>query len=96
MTNIGPESTKVETEVMVIDKITIHPEIDHIAGTITKIIIEEKETTLVIEVVIETTDPITEIVVGVERETIIEMSTGTIIVQTTEGTVVTKGIGIEM
>ena len=96
MTNIGPESTKVETEVVVIDKITIGPEIGLIAGTITKIIIKEEETTLVIEVVIETTGPITEIVVGPEREIIIEMGIGTTIDQTTEGTVVTKGIGIEM
>ena len=64
MTNIGPESTKVETEVMVIVKITIGPDIGLIAGTITKIIIEEEETILVIEVEIKTTDPITEIVVG--------------------------------
>ena len=91
MTNIGPESTKVETEVIVIDKITIGPEIGLIAGTITRIIIEEKEITLVIEV-IETIDPITEIVVGLERETTIEKGRGTITDQTTEGTIVTKGI----
>ena len=42
-----------------------------------------------------TTGPITEIIVGLERETIIEMGTGTTIDQITEGTVVTKGIGIE-
>ena len=73
MTNIGPESTKVETEAMVIDKITIGPETGLIAGTITEIIIEEEEITLVIEVVIETAGPITEIVVGPERESIIEI-----------------------
>ena len=76
MTDIGPESTKMETEVAVIDKITIGLEIGFIAGTVTKIIIEEEETTLVIEVVIEITGPITEIVVGPETETIIEMGIG--------------------
>ena len=89
MTNIGPESTKVETEVVVIDKITLGPEIGLIAGTITRIIIEEEDITLVIKV-IETMDPITEIVVDLEREATIEMGTGTITDQTTEGTVVTK------
>ena len=49
-----------------------------------------------IEVVIETTGPITEIVVGPERETIIEMGIGTTIDQTTEGTIVTKGIETEV
>ena len=91
MTNIGPESTKVETEVVVIDKITISPEIGLIAGTVTRIIIEEEETTLVIEV-IETIGSITEIVVVLERETTIEVGIGTTIDQTTEGTIVTKGI----
>ena len=67
---------------MVIDKITIGPEIGLIAVTITRIIIEEEEITLVIEV-IETIGPITEIVVGLDRETIIEMGTGTITDQTT-------------
>ena len=67
MTNIGPESTQVKTGDVVIDQITIGPEIGLIAGTITRIIIEEEETTLVIEV-IETIDPSTEIVVGLERE----------------------------
>ena len=80
---------------MVIDKISICPEICLIAGTITRIIIEKEKTTLVIEV-IETTDPITEIVVGLERETTIEMGTGTITDQTIEGTIVTKGIETEV
>ena len=80
---------------MVIDKTTLGPEIGLIAGTITRIIIEEAEITLVIEV-IETIVPITEIVVGLERETTIEMGTGTITDQTTEGTVVTKGIETEV
>ena len=81
---------------MVIDKITIGPEIGLVAGIITRIIIEEEETTQVIEVVTETIDPITEIVVGLEREKPIEMGTGTTTDQTTEGTIVTKGIGIGM
>ena len=80
---------------MVIDKITLGPEIGLIAGTVTRIIIEEEEITLEIEV-IETIDPITEIAVGLERETTIEMATGTIRDQTTEGTVVTKGIDTEV
>ena len=86
---MGPESTKVETEVMVIDKIAIGLEIGPIAGTITRIIIEE--ITLVIEV-IETICPIRDTVVGLEREITMEMCTGTAIEQTTEGTIVTKGI----
>ena len=79
---------------MVTDKITLGPEVGLIAGTVTRIFIEEEEITLVIEV-IETIDPITEIVVGLERETTIEMGTGTITDQTTEGIVVTKGIETE-
>ena len=96
MINIGPESTKVETEVIVIDKMTIGPEIGLIVGITTKIIIEEEETTMVIEVVIETTGPITEIVVGPETETIIEMGICTTIDQTTEGVIVTKGMETEI
>ena len=96
MINIGPESTKVETEVTVIDKITIGLEIDLVVGTITKITIEEEETTMIIEVVIETTGPITEIVVGPETETIIEMGIGTTIDPTIEGTIVTKGMETEI
>ena len=79
---------------MVADKITIGPEIGLIAGTGTKIIIEEEETT--IEVVIETTGPITGIVVGPETETIIEMGIGTATVSIIEGTTVTKGMETEM
>ena len=94
MTSIGPESTKVETDITVTYKIPIGPEIDLIAGTGTKIIIEEEETT--IEVVIETTGPITEIVVGPETEIIIEMGIGTTIDQTIEGKIVTKGMETEI
>ena len=79
---------------MAIDKINIGPEIGLIVGTITIIIIEEEETT--IEVVIETTGPITGIVVGPKTETIIEMGIGTIIDQTIEEMIVTKGKETEM
>ena len=74
---------------MVTDKITIGPETGLIAETGTKIIIEEEETT--IEIVIDTTDPITGIVVGPETETITEMEIGTIINQILEEMIVTKG-----
>ena len=94
MINIGPEFTKVETGVTVIDKITIGPEIGLIVGTITKIIIEEEETT--IEVVIETTGPITGIVVGPKTEIIIEMGIGTRIGQIIEEMTITKGMEIEI
>ena len=80
---------------MVIDKITIGPEIGLTVGTVTRIVLKEEEITLVIEV-IETIDPITEIVVGLVRETTIEMGTGTTTDQTTEGTIVTKGIETEV
>ena len=96
MTNIGPEFTKVETEVAVIDKITIGPEIGLIVGTITKIIMEEEETTMAIEVVIETIGPTTEIAVGPLTETIIEMGIGTTIDQTIEGMIVTKDMETEI
>ena len=79
---------------MVIDKITIGTEIGLIVETVTKIIIEEEETT--IEVVIETTGPITGIVVGPETEIIIEMGIGTTIDQIIEETIVTKGMEIEI
>ena len=96
MTNIGPESSKVETEVVVIDKTTIGPEIGLIAGTVPKIIIEKEEPTMVIEVVIDTTGPIIGIVVGPETETIIVMGIGTTIDQTIEGTIVTKDMETEI
>ena len=79
---------------MATDIITIGLEIGLIAGTGTKIIIEEEETT--IEVVIETTDPITGIVVGSKTETITEMAIGTIIDSIIEGMTVTKGMIIEI
>ena len=80
---------------MIIDKITLGPEIGLIVGTLTRIIIEEEETILVIEV-IETIYTITDIVVGLERETNIEMGRGTTTDQITEGTIVTKGIETEV
>ena len=76
---------------MVTEKITIGPEIGLIAEASTKIIIQEEETT--IEVVIETTDPITGIVVGPKTETITEMWIGPTIGQIIQGTTVTKGDG---
>ena len=79
---------------MVTDKITIGPEIGLIAETSTKIIIEEEETT--IEVIIETTDPITGIVVGPKTETIVEMGIDTIIDQIIEGMTVTRGMKAEI
>ena len=79
---------------MVTDKITIGLEIGLIAETGTKIIIEEEETT--IEVLKETTVPITGIVVGLKRETITEMGIGTIIDPIIEGTIVTKGMETEI
>ena len=79
---------------MVTDRITIGPEIGLIVETGTKIIIEEEETT--IEVVIETTDPITGIVVGPKTETITEMGIGTIIDQIIEEMTVTKGMETEI
>ena len=79
---------------MVTGKITIGPGIDPIEETGTKIIIEEEETT-VIEVVIETTDPIIEIIVGPAIETTTEMVVGMIIDQIIEGMTVTKDMVIE-
>ena len=80
---------------MVTGKITIGPEINPIAETSTKIIIEEEETTI-IEVVIETTDPIIEIILGSKIETTTEMVVGTIIDQIIEGMTVTRDMLIEI
>ena len=79
---------------MATDKIIIGPEICLTAETNTKIIIEEEEIT--IEVVIETTDQTTGIIVGPEIETITEMEIDTIIDQTIEGTMVTRGMETEI
>ena len=79
---------------MATDKITISPEIGLIAETITKITIEEEEIT--IEVVIETTDPTTGIIVGPKTEIITEMGIGTTIGQIIEEMIVTKGMEIEI
>ena len=80
---------------MATGRITIGPEIDLTAETGTKTIIEEEETTI-IEVVIETTDPIIGITVGPKTEIITEMAVGTIIDQIIEGMTVTKGVVIEI
>ena len=61
----------------------------------TKIIIEEEECTI-LEVVIETTDPITGIIVGPKTETITEMVVGIITDQIIEGITVTKGLVTEI
>ena len=79
---------------MVADKITTGLEIGLIAETSTKIIIEEEETT--IEVVIETTDPTTWIVVGPKTEIITEMGIGTITDQIIEEMRVTRGMEAEI
>ena len=79
---------------MVTDKITKGPEIGIVAETGTKIIIDEEETTM--EVVIETTDPNTGIVVGPKTETITDMGIGTTIDQIIEGMIVIKGMEIEI
>ena len=76
-------------------QIIIGPEIGLTAEIGTKIIIEEEETTT-IEVVTETTDPIIGIIVGPETETITEMEIDTIIDQTIEGMIVTKGMEVEI
>ena len=94
MITIGPESTKVEIEVAVTDKITIGPEIGLIVETDTKIIIEEVET--IIDVVIETTGPIKGKVVGPETGTITEMGIATTIDQIIEVMIVIKGMKIEI
>ena len=80
---------------MATDKITKGPKIGLTTETGTKIIIEEEETTI-IEVVIETTDPIIGIIVGPKTETIIEMAVGTIIDQVIGGMIVTKGMETEI
>ena len=80
---------------MATDKITIGPGICLIAETGTKIIIEEEETTI-IEVVIETTNPIIGIIVGPEIETITEMAIGTKIDQIIEEMIVTKCMETEI
>ena len=71
------------------------PETDHIVEIGIKIAIGEGEIT-VTEVAIEIIGPITEAIVGPKMETVTEMTIGTIIDQTTEGTIVIKGMVIEV
>ena len=71
------------------------PETDHIVEISIKIAIEEGETT-VTEVAIEIIGPITEITVGPEKGIATEMAVGITINQTTEETIVTKGMVIEV
>ena len=74
---------------MVIDKISMVPETDHIVETSTKTIIGEEEIT-VIEVVIEIIGPIIGIIVGQERGIVTEMAIGIPIDQITEGKIGVK------
>ena len=71
------------------------PEIDPLAETSTRIIIEEEETTT-IEVATEITGPIIGITVGPEIEATTEMVVGTIIDQIIEGMTVTRGMVTEI
>ena len=71
------------------------PETDHVVKIGIKIAIEEGEIT-VTDVTIEIIGPITEITVGPEIGTVTEMAIGTAIDQTTEGTIVIKGMVIEV
>ena len=80
---------------MVTGKITIGQGIDLIAEIITRTIIEEEET-ITIEVVIETADPIIEIIVGPKIGTTTEMVVGTTIDQIIEGMTVTRCMVIEI
>ena len=93
--SIGSESTKVEVEVAVMAKIDLGPGTGLMVGTVTSTIIEEEEIILAIEIT-EIIGPITEIVVGLETETTIEMGIGTITDQTTKGIVMTRGIETEV
>ena len=79
----------------VIDKTTMVPETDHIAKISIKITIGEGEIT-VTEVAIEIIGPITEITVGPEKGIVTEMAIGITIDQITEGTIVIKGMVIEI
>ena len=87
---MGPEFIKVEVEGVVTDKITMSPEIDPIAETSTRTIMEEEEIT--IEVVTEITGLIIGITVDPTIETTTEMAIGTIIGQITEEMTVVKGM----
>ena len=79
---------------MVIDKTTMVPETDHIVKISIRTAIEEIEIT-VTEVAIEIIGPITEITVGPEIGTATGMAIGKTIDQTTEETIVIKGMVIE-
>ena len=80
---------------MVIDKTAMVPKTGHIVEIGIKIAIEEGEI-IVTEVAIEIIYPITEIAVGPEKGTVIEMAIGITIDQITEGTKVIKGMVIEV
>ena len=80
---------------MVTGKITIGLGIDLTVETGTRIIIEEKETTI-IGMAIETTGPIIGIMVDPMIEISTEMAVGTIIDQIIKGMTVTRGMVIEI
>ena len=92
---MGPGFIMVEAEDAVIDKTTMVPETDHIVEISIKIAVEEGEITVTV-VAIEIIGPIIEITVGPEIGTVTEMAIGTAIDQTTEGTIVIKGMVIEV
>ena len=80
---------------MVIDKTTLVPEIDHIVEISIKITIEEGEI-IVTEAATEIIGPVTEITVGPEKGTVMEMAIGITIDQITEGMIAIKGMVIEV
>ena len=92
-TKIGPGFIKVEVGDVVIDKITMVPETDHVVETDIKTIIGEEETTAIV-VVIEIIGLIIERIAGQERGIITEMAIGIPIVQLTEGKTVVKDMVI--
>ena len=71
------------------------PETDHTAEIGIKITIEEREI-ITTEVVIEIVGPITEIPVDPEKGAVTEMAIGITIDQIMEGTIVIKGMVIEV
>ena len=71
------------------------PEIDHIVKIGIKVTIEEGDIT-VTEPATEIIGPITEIKVGPEKETVMEMAIGITIDQITEGTIAIKRMIIEV
>ena len=71
------------------------PEIDHIVEISIKITVEEGEI-IVKEAATEIMGPITEITVGPEKGTVMEIAIGITIDQITEGTIAIRGMVIEI